>query len=258
MDRTREWQSVKYLSDLQARGKALREEREARERAAGVADDADEQAAADGPGQGQNDNDPENQGETAGPRGVGSGAPSAAGNENNNDNDNDEDDDMPPLEEVGAAAAAVAALAATDPITGPKAADMTLFGDDDADEIEALTAPITAPDAGDDDEATAAAAAGEHPLLAAVDAPLLPAAEEMEVIRPKTTRLLITELNDEAGADADEEIPEEIHPRDRKPNWVSIVDNPSAGASVKATAAAAAPKRPLIQMLGDDTINALD
>ena len=75
-----------------------------------------------------------------------------------------------------------------DPITGPKAADIELFADDDADEVVSVPAPRAA---------------------------------SPELLRPsRPNRMLITELSDD---DDDDEVPEEIVSQHQKrQNWLTL------------------------------------
>jgi hypothetical protein len=157
------------------------------------------------------------------------------------DDDDDDDDDIPPLEDVtlteGAAAATVVVMPTVasavarpatqsaskdqDAITGPKAADMLLFDDEDTIEVipkAQSSVPLL-------QEVTMPSSA--NPVKAEV--------EELEMIRP--TRLLITELSDPENDDEDDEIPEVIAASAKKKQaWFSVADQPTAAATASAAA----------------------
>jgi hypothetical protein len=271
-DRERELRSVRYLADLQARGRKLREEREAAERAAGTFvpqssgsdsdgndgkddDNDDDDMPALAPADDAGDADDADAAEptaaasvkAAAGRGVGSGAPAVAGSttfvtdgarDAGGMDELDRDaDGVPALEAVDAAELArvihaSAAAAATDAaaITGPRASDMALFADADADEVVA-------------GGAAAAAAAAPVQKQAAPQQP------EPEFLRP--TRLGITELHSDEDGSEPEDIPEEIAPAAGRSAWYSV------GAAA-APAVAAVKGRPIIEMIGGDDMNTLD
>ncbi len=129
----------------------------------------------------------------------------------------------------------------TGPITGPKAADVTLFGDDDCDDHVVDAAAMLPPVRG---TTAAKQADAGGPLPAAVPPPATPVVvvappAELEYIRPSRNRMLITELSDteadeSGGAD---EIPEEIAPSSRSVGkdggWFSVAAGGSTAQGIK-------------------------
>jgi hypothetical protein len=229
-DRERELRSVRYLADLQERGRRLREEREAAERAAGTfvpqspdGSDAEDAAghesdssgempalapAVDDDSAGAEDADEAH----AAPSGagigigVGNGAPrppvfltETSGAAADSELDLGFRQDVPPLEAVSAeemVRVIQAKQASKDgDITGPRASAMSLFADADADEVVEAPQPVA---------------------KTSVDT------EALETIRP--TRLAITNLEDEEG-DGEDPIPEEIVSSAR-PQWFSVGAGP--------------------------------